>query len=511
MLLEARDIVKRFPGTTALAGVSLGVAAGEVLSVIGENGAGKSTLMKILAGDLRPDAGEVMVAGAKVRFRDPRDAMAAGVVLIHQELSLADNLDVGSNILLGREPRRGPFLDRPRARREATRALEAVGLTDLEPERSIAGLGMGTRQLVEIAKAMSTDARVIVMDEPTSSLTETETEVLLDTVGRLKAKGRAVIYISHRLEEVRRISDRVEVLRDGRQVGSLSGGGIDRAEMVRLMVGRDLEPSRARKVDRMRSGEPRLSVHGAGTSRFPKASVDLQVEAGEIVALAGLVGAGRTELLRAIVGVDRMVAGRVDLDGGPLGTWNPAAAAARGLALVPEDRKHDGLMLQETIEDNLTLASMKAICARLGLRSRSRERTVARAMVQDLGIRPPRPRAIAGGLSGGNQQKVALGRWLACNPGVLLLDEPTRGVDVGAKAEIHAILQRLADQGAAILFASSEMEELLSLADRILVMQDGRISGELRGDEATEAGIMDLATAATAAGSGGVEHEGHAA
>ena len=508
MLLEARDIVKRFPGTTALAGVSIEIAAGEVLSVVGENGAGKSTLMKIVAGDLRPDAGEVRVSGATVRFRDPRDAMAAGVVLIHQELSLADNLDVGANILLGREPRRGPFLDRRRARGEARRALDAVGLTDLEPERSIAGLGMGTRQLVEIAKAMSTDAGVIVMDEPTSSLTESETEVLMHTIDRLKSRGKAVIYISHRLEEVCRVSDRVEVLRDGRQVGSLSGDAIERAGMVRLMVGRDLEPSSPRENDRPGAIESRLSLHGVATSRFPHARVDLHVESGEIVALAGLVGAGRTELLRTIVGLDRAVTGRIDLDGRFLGSRGPAEAASRGMALVPEDRKHDGLMLDETIQDNLTLVSMGATSSRFGFRSRSRERIVARRLMQELGIRPPLPRAMAGGLSGGNQQKVALGRWLACDPGVLLLDEPTRGVDVGAKAEIHAILRRLAAKGASILFASSEMEELLTLADRILVMQDGRISGELRGDQVAEEAIMELATAAAA---GGVEHEEHAA
>lgn len=467
-------------------------------------------MMKVLAGDLRPDDGEVLVSGSAVRFREPRDAMAAGVVLIHQELSLADNLDVGANILLGREPRKGPFLDRGRARREAQRALEAVGLSDLDPDRSISGLGMGTRQLVEIAKAMSTEARVIVMDEPTSSLTESETDVLLDTIGRLKARGTAVIYISHRLEEVRRVSDRVEVLRDGRHVGSLVGDRITRPAMVRLMVGRDLESSPIRARELVSSDRPRLRLRGLRTARFPREAIDLQVGPGEIVALAGLVGAGRTELLRTIVGVDRAVTGRVDLDGVPLRLRSPADAAAQGMALVPEDRKHDGLLLEESIQDNLTLVALGATSRRFPFRSPTAERRLAETMVQDLGVRPPRREAIAGGLSGGNQQKVALGRWLACDPRVLLLDEPTRGVDVGAKAEIHGILRRLAESGAAILLASSEMEELLTLADRILVMHDGRISGQLRGATATEAAVMDLATSPVA-DSEAVHDEEHAA
>ncbi len=504
MLLSATGIVKRYPGVTALGGVSMAVDAGEVVSVVGENGAGKSTLMKVLAGDVRPDEGELRLDGSPVRFREPRDAIRAGVVLIHQELSLADNLDVGANILLGREPRRGPFLDRASGRRQASAALARVGLADLDPGRSIGGLGMGTRQLVEIAKALATDARVIIMDEPTSSLTERETGVLLETIARLRNAGTAIVYISHRLDEIRRVSDRVEVLRDGRHVGTLAGEAIDRGSMVRLMVGRDLAGSDLRSnVTPITSGPPRLRIAGLRTARFPTRTIDLEVRPGEIVALAGLVGAGRTELLEAIVGVDRMLSGVVEVDGRPVRVRQPADAAAAGLVLVPEDRKADGLFLEESVRDNLVMPGLRRF-ARGSFRSRIRERQAAAGLVQRLGVRPPRLRHPAGGLSGGNQQKVAVGRWVACEPRVLLLDEPTRGVDVGAKAEVHALLDRLARAGTAIVAASSEMEELLAVADRVVVLHDGGIAGELSRADATESAIMALAT-------GGDRTEGEAA
>ena len=495
MLLEARDIVKRFPGVTALDGVSLRIEAGQIISVVGENGAGKSTLMKIIAGDQVPDQGHVLVNGSPVDFREPRDAIAAGIVLIHQELSLADNLDVGANIILGREPRRGPFLDHRAGRKVARKALKTVGLGDLDPGRLVSGLGMGTRQLVEIAKAMATHASVIVMDEPTSSLSDRETLILLETVERLRAGGTAIVYISHRLEEVCRISDRVEVLRDGRHVGTLEGDGIDRDSMVRMMVGRDLVAGDLRsKVAISSEGPPRLRIENLRTRRFPGQVIDFEVRPGEIVALAGLVGAGRTELLRGLVGVDPVITGRIEIDGRTVSIRNPADAASVGLALVPEDRKDDGLFLQETIADNLVIADLARQAWGGVFRDRNRERRLAGSLVRRLGVRPARLDITAGGLSGGNQQKVAVGRWVACEPRILLLDEPTRGVDVGAKAEVHALLDRLARSGAAIVMASSEMEELLAVADRVAVMHDGRIAGELTRREANEAAIMALAT-----------------
>lgn len=493
-ILAADRIVKQYPGVKALDGVSLSVSGGEVVSVVGENGAGKSTLMKVLAGDVHPDAGELRLDGEIVRFREPRDAIRAGVVLIHQELSLADNLDVGANILLGREPRRGPFLQRALAREQAAAALELVGLGDLDPSTPVVGLGMGTRQLVEIAKALATDARVIIMDEPTSSLSDRETETLLGTIARLKERGTTIVFISHRLEEVRRISDRVEVLRDGSHVGTLEGSGIDRESMVRMMVGRELVSSDLRSGAILdENGPPRLRVFGLGTSRFPRSDIDLKVRGGEILGLAGLVGAGRTELLRGIAGIDPLVSGVIEVDGRPLVVHHPADTAAAGLVLVPEDRKADGLILEDSVRDNLVLAGMSRL-ARGPIRSRRDEGNTATALARSLGVRPARTSNPVGGLSGGNQQKVALGRWAACEPRILLLDEPTRGVDVGAKAEVHALLDRMARSGAAIVVASSELEELLSIADRIMVLHDGRIAGQISREEADEPSIMALAT-----------------
>ncbi len=496
MILQARNIVKRFPGVLALDGVDLDVSAGEILAVVGENGAGKSTLMKILAGDLRPDEGQLLIDGSPLRLRSPREAMLAGVSLIHQELSLADNLDVGANILLGREPRIGPFLRRDAARAEANVALMSAGL-DIDPAASVADLGMGSRQLVEIAKALSTKARVLIMDEPTSSLTAVEADRLFETIERLRDQGTAIIYISHRLGEIERLADRVEVLRDGKHVGSLVGSEITRDKIVSRMVGRDLDRTRGLRgeVDlEFGTNPPMLEVRGLRTSRFPESSIDLIVRRGEIVAMAGLVGAGRTELLRAIFGIDRPVAGLISVEGEDVRVEHPADAAAAGIAFVPEDRKADGLLLEEPIGENMTLPNL-SVHARVGvIRHRRRERAVARELIHQMDVRPAEPDLIAGGLSGGNQQKVAVGRWVGCEPRVFLLDEPTRGVDVAAKAEIHVLLDRLARSGVAILAASSEMEELLAVSDRVIVMHEGRIAGDLARHEVSEAAIMRLAT-----------------
>jgi ribose transport system ATP-binding protein len=495
-MLQARNIVKRFPGVVALDGVDLDVAAGEILAVVGENGAGKSTLMKILAGDLRPDEGELLLDGTPLRLRSPRDAMLAGVSLIHQELSLADNLDVGANILLGREPRSGPFLRRAAARVMACSALESAGL-DIDPDTPVADLGMGSCQLVEIAKALSMNARVLIMDEPTSSLTAVEADRLFETIERLRDQGTAVIYISHRLGEIERLADRVEVLRDGSHVGSLVGAGITRDAIVERMVGRGLD-----RTQGLRSGieievgprTPMLEVRGLRTARFPDFPIDLAVQKGEIVAMAGLVGAGRTELLRAIFGIDRPVAGSIRVDGVDVITRHPANAAAAGIAFVPEDRKADGLLLEESTGENMTLPSLALHATGGVFRHRHREREAAAGLIHRMDVRPASPDLVAGGLSGGNQQKVAVGRWVGCGPRVFLLDEPTRGVDVAAKAEIHVLLDRLARDGAAVLAASSEMEELLVVSDRVIVMHDGSIAGELSRHEASEAAIMRLAT-----------------
>ena len=478
----------------ALAGVDLDVAAGEILAVVGENGAGKSTLMKILAGDLRQDEGELLLDGSLLRLRSPRDAMLAGVSLIHQELSLADNLDVGANILLGREPRSGPFLRRKAARVEAKAALRAAGL-DIDPDVSIAELGMGSRQLVEIAKALSTQARVLIMDEPTSSLTAVEADRLFETIERLRDQGTAIIYISHRLGEIERLADRVEVLRDGSHAGSLVGSEITRDAIVERMVGRGLDRTKGLRGEvKIETQAPMLEVRGLRTTRYPEYPIDLVVRRGEIVAMAGLVGAGRTELLRAIFGIDRPVAGSISIEGEEVQVRHPADAAAAGIAFVPEDRKADGLLLEEPIGENMTLPSLSSYATGGILRHRGRERAVAKELIHRMDVRPAESDLMAGGLSGGNQQKVAVGRWVGCGPRVFLLDEPTRGVDVAAKAEIHLLLDRLAQDGAAILAASSEMEELLAVSDRVVVLHEGRIVGDLARHEASEAAIMQLAT-----------------
>ena len=488
-LLEVRRISKRFPGVHALKEVSLRLHAGEVLAVIGENGAGKSTLMKILAGVQEADSGEFLVEGRPERVDSVRTASRLGIALIHQELSLADNLDVGSNLFLGREPRRGVFLDRARQNREAAEALARVGL-DCSPETPIALLSQGRQQLVEIARAVNSGARVIIMDEPTSSLSQGETDRLYSVVRDLKSRGVGVIYISHRLGEVTTLADRVTVLRDGQNAGELARGEINHDAMVRLMVGRDLvrhhRPARGQ-------GEPVLDVRSLRTLAHPGREVSFSVAPGEIVGIAGLVGAGRTEVLRAVFGIDAVVGGEIRVAGTRVPTASPREAIEHGLALVPEDRKHQGVFLEMAVGANTTLASL-GHRARWGFIRGNTERQRAAELIAQLDVRPPNPDQTAQFLSGGNQQKVVLAKWLALKPRVLLLDEPTRGVDVGAKQEIYRLMEELAERGVAIVFVSSELEEVLRMSDRTLVMHEGRISGTLSREELSEEAVMHLAT-----------------
>ena len=490
-LLTVRGIAKRFPGVRALDDVDLDLAAGEVLAVIGENGAGKSTLMKILAGEQSADRGEIHLDGRPFRVRAVAEAMELGIALIHQELALAENLDVGSNVLLGREPNRFGFINRSEARDRACAALDRVGL-EVSPSTPVAGMGMGQRQLVEIAKALSGRARILIMDEPTSSLTLAETETLFKVVDQLREQGTSVIYISHRLGEVERIADRVVVLRDGRNAGELERECISHDAMVRLMVGRDV----SRVFDRtpITAGEDVLSVEGVQTAANPRHAVSLSVRRGEIVGLAGLVGSGRSELLRAIFGIDALVGGWIKVKGRSTSIKSPRDAMHAGLAFVPEDRKADGLLLDESVRTNTTLASLSRLARWRIFNRPERERALGAEVIRNLDIQTPDGSSLVSGLSGGNQQKVVLGRWLALEPAVLLLDEPTRGVDIGAKEEIYRLMDRSVRNGRAVLFASSEMEELISLADRICVMHEGRLAGELQRDEFNEERIMQLAT-----------------
>ena len=489
-LLEVRGLTKSFPGVRALRGVSLSLNPGEVVAVIGENGAGKSTLMKILAGIQRPDSGEVLVDGTAVRLMSVDDALSRGISLIHQELNLADNLSVAANIFLGREPRVAGFVRRRRVETEARRFIDMVGLR-VPPGKKVSHLSVGQQQMVEIAKALSTNARLLIMDEPTSSLSAHETEQLFRVVKDLRSRGVCVLYISHRLFEVKELADRVVVLRDGQNAGNLSRGEISHDRMVRMMVGRELSqfyPHTPRDP-----GDVVLDVRGLRTAAFPTHKVSFSLRAGEVVGLAGLVGAGRTELLRTLFGVDRPLGGAVRVAGEPLVLRGPSDAIAAGIALVPEDRKQQGLILEMAVRENISLPSLGRD-ARAGWLNRGAERALGREMIDALRVKTPSDRQVVQFLSGGNQQKVVIGKWLSMRPRILLLDEPTRGVDVGAKAEIYGLMEKLAEQGVAILFASSEMEEVLGMSDRTLVMHEGRLTGELPRGALSEEAIMRLAT-----------------
>ena len=490
-VLAARGVGKTFPGVCALDDVAFAIHRGEVVAVVGENGAGKSTLMKILAGVQAPDLGELRMDGERVVFASVAAALVRGVALIHQELNLCSNLSVGANVMLGHEPRRGWFLAERDLARRARAALLRVGL-DVDPARPLAGLSIGQQQLVEIAKALSVDARVLIMDEPTSSLSQGEAERLFEVVRELRAQGMSVVYISHRLGEVQALADRVVVLRDGRNAGELTGKDVTHAAMVNLMVGRDVARFYQRRAHM--PGKDVLCVRGLRTRAWPQHPVDLTVRAGEIVGLAGLVGAGRSELLRALFGADPAVGGTVTVRGAPLRLGTPRAGMRAGLALVPEDRKQQGVLLELSVRENLALPSLQRDASAFGFVDRRAEADLATTQAAHLRIKTPSLEQIARLLSGGNQQKVVLGKWLALAPAVLLLDEPTRGIDVGAKAEIYALLHELAGKGLAILMASSELDEILGVSDRVLVMHEGRLAGELDQTTMSEAAVMALAT-----------------
>ncbi|MEZ6126631.1 MAG: sugar ABC transporter ATP-binding protein [Planctomycetaceae bacterium] len=489
--LEVRSICKSFPGVRALHLVSLHVKAGELLSVVGENGAGKSTMMKILAGVQAQDSGQVLVNGTEVKFRNVSDALSSGIALIHQELNLADNLEVGANIFLGREPLTGGLIDERTINRLSQQYLSAVGL-DVSPKTLVRDLTIGQQQLVEIAKALSIDAKVLIMDEPTSSLSAGESERLFEVIRDLRSKGVSIVYISHRLAEVQDLSDRVTVLRDGENAGELQRSEVSHDSLVKLMVGRDVSRFYSRQPHQ--PGAVAIEVRNLVTSTWPAHQLNFSLRAGEIVGMAGLVGAGRTEVLRTLFGVDRPLAGTISVQGKPVQLSSPQDAIEAGIALVPEDRKQQGLVLEMAIRRNIGLAGLRRFARSWGFLNFRREQNDSAAMVQRLRVRAPSDETRVQTLSGGNQQKVVLGKWLALQPAVLLLDEPTRGIDVGAKQEIYQLMDELAGQGMAVLFVSSEMEEVIGMSDRALVMHEGRIAGELQRDQLTEQAVMSLAT-----------------
>lgn len=490
-LIQATGLSKRFPGVVALQDVSLTVRKGEAVAVIGENGAGKSTLMKILSGIYQPDAGEIRFNGEVVALTSVNVAQALGISLIHQELNLADNLDVAGNVFLGREPRRMGLLDKARMRQQTQVILNRLGAS-FNAARPVAELSLGQQQLVEIAKALSLDAKLIIMDEPTSSLSTRESEVLFKIITDLKTAGLSILYISHRLGEVKRISDRLVALRDGRNAGELSRAEISHDSMVRLMVGRDMSQVFAHTP--CAPGEEALRVTDLQTRANPAHRVNFAVRRGEIVGMAGLVGSGRTEVLRALFGAEQALGGEVRVQGKKSQAVHPRDAVDSGIALVPEDRKALGIFLEESVDWNASLPGIERHAQAGLLRHAAAERRDAEQVVTQMRVKAASLETKVGTLSGGNQQKVALGKWIVLNPQVLLLDEPTRGVDVGAKREIYQIMEKLAAEGAAILFVSSEMEEILAMSDRVLVMHEGRLAGELQRSELSEEAVMRLAT-----------------
>jgi ribose transport system ATP-binding protein len=495
--LEMKGISKRFPGVIALDGVDLAVYPGEIVALIGENGAGKSTLMKVLGGVHQPDEGSISIDGQPVTILSVSDAINLGIGFIHQELNVLDNLDVGSNVFLGREPRRFGFLniiDRKRIYREASVYLDRLGL-DVPPDTLLNRLSIAQQQLVEIAKSLSQQARILIMDEPTSSLTLTETERLMQVVKDLRQQGVSVIYISHRLGEVREIADRVVALRDGRNAGELARSEISHERMVRMMVGRDIASFYVKPEGG--TGETAFEVQGYRTQRYPQHSVSFSARRGEILGVAGLVGAGRSELAQAIFGVEPPLEGHVELAGRTITVRSPQDAISDGIYLAPEDRRRAGLIVEETICRNVSLPSLSRYSSG-GLVSTSREGAAAKDVCDRLNVKAPSVEVAAATLSGGNQQKVVLAKWLAREPKVMIFDEPTRGIDVGAKHEIYELMRGLARAGVVIIMISSDMEEVLNVSDRVAVMHEGKLTGVLEREECTEEAIMQLAVGHTA-------------
>jgi ribose transport system ATP-binding protein len=491
-VLQLRNVHKRFPGVHALRGVSLDLHAGEVVALLGENGAGKSTLMKVVGGIEQPDSGDVLIDGTRLVIRDVHTATALGIAFIHQELNLLDNLDVAGNVLLGREPTTwGPLrlIDTSRMHGAVRRYLDQLGL-DIAANTPIVDLSIAQQQLVEIAKALSLNARVLIMDEPTSSLSLAESSRLHDVVMGLRQAGVAIIYITHRLTEVQAIADRAVVLRDGANAGSLPRAALTHDNIIRLMVGRDIEVGHHRS----NAGDDRdfFRIDGLRTQRYPQHAISFAVGRGEILGVAGLVGAGRSEVARAIFGIEPRVAGTIRLNGAAIAIDRPQEAIRQGVFLVPEDRRSSGLVVDFSIRENVALPSLRHYAA-YGLVSKTEERERVAAVCQRLQVKSPSIEVKAATLSGGNQQKVVLAKWLAIGPNVLIVDEPTRGIDVGAKAEIYKLLRRLADDGVSIVMISSDMEEILHMSDRVVVMHEGRIAGILERAACTEERIMTFA------------------
>jgi rhamnose transport system ATP-binding protein len=490
VLLSARGVSKAYAGVRALRSAAFELRRGEVHALIGENGAGKSTLVKIITGAVRPDEGEIVVEGEPIHENSPRLAKARGIAAIYQQPALFPELTVAENIAIGHEA--GGMLGRVdwgTRHRRAAELLARVGAR-IDPETDAGDLTMPQQQLVEIARALGADARILILDEPTASLSEEDTRNLFSVIRQLRAEGVGMIYISHRLEELPVIADRVTVLRDGETIDTRPMAEVGREQLIQLMVGREL--SAIFPKEEVAIGETVLELRGVGSNAAGVRDVSLTVRAGEIVGLAGLVGAGRTELARTIFGLTPPEEGEILVRGEPVTVDSPASAIAHGIAYVPEDRRRHGVVLEMTVSSNVTLAALEELSGPAGL-DFARERELASSYSERLGVKTPSIYTPVSALSGGNQQKVALSRWLVTKPAVLILDEPTQGIDVGAKSEIHRLMSELARQGVAILMISSELPEILGMSDRVVVMHGGRVAGELSRAEATQERILELA------------------
>jgi L-arabinose transport system ATP-binding protein len=489
VVLRMEGVAKRFGPVQALRGVSLAARRGEVLALMGENGAGKSTLLRLMSGVHQPDEGSIMVDGRPVVFSTPSAARACGVRVVVQEPEIIPDASVAENVYAGALPRRGRMFDRAGLYAQVTKDLARYGFTGvIRPEQSGRSLSPAQRQIVEILRALTGGARIVAFDEPTSSLSDHEVESLFRLISQLTAEGIAVIYISHRMKEIFRVATRILVLRDGASVGERMAAQTNDAELVRMMVGRDLAALFARSPRNI--GRVVLRLRHVTTEDV--SDISFEVRAGEVVALAGLVGAGRTELAHAVIGDTRILSGSVEVEGKRLRLRSPRDAVRAGVALAPEERKQQALLMKRSVRDNICLAVLSRL-QKFRIVSRAEESRIARQYVQELRVRTPTIEQEVSTLSGGNQQKTVLARWLARQAKMLILDEPTRGVDVGAKADIYAIIDKLAAEGSAILVISSELPEVLGLADRIIVMQGGRVTGELSRAQATEEKILGLA------------------
>ncbi len=489
-VLSMRNIAKAFGKFYALKGVDLTVWPGEIHALMGENGAGKSTLMKILAGAYTATSGEILIDGKPHTIKGPKDALAAGITLIYQEMQLAPNLTVAENIFLGSELARGGMVQRKEMQSQAQAVIDRLGAQFKASDR-VMKLTIAEQQQVEIARALHRNSRILVMDEPTAALSSRETQRLFELILRLRDEGMAIIYISHRMAEVYELSDRVSVLRDGQYVGSLTRDRLNASELVRMMVGRPLSDLFNKERD-IPLGQPRLRVQDLTDGSKVKPS-SLVVHAGEIVGLAGLVGAGRSELAQLIFGVRKASGGMIEIDGEPVVIHSPREAIDLGIGFLTENRKEQGLFLELAAQENITMATLERD-ASWGMLNRKKAQTISDDAISLLNIRVPHSQVRAGGLSGGNQQKLLISRWVAIGPRLLILDEPTRGVDVGAKSEIYRIMNQMARQGVAILMISSELPEVVGMSDRVYVMREGAIVGELQADEIGQESIMTLAT-----------------